>query len=182
MCKICETRPVYEFSNGRKICSFCFTRWFQKKALYTIRKFSMLRKEDAIGYGKGNGFRDVVLENVLQMYSKGAIVELVRLPSKKNVNKIAIPETTDLTSNEILIQLIKGKINIKKFQPVDGSVIKPLCLFTDKEVLLYAKIKNLKFKIAAEKKDKLSVFIDGLETKHPEVKHAIVNGILELKN
>jgi hypothetical protein len=181
MCKICETKPVYEFSNGRTICSVCFTKWFQKKALYTIRKFNMLRKEDTIGYKKGNEFRDVVLEDILQMFSRNAIVELFKLPNKKKVSKIAISETTDLTSNEIIEQLIRGRVNVKKFKPVDGKVIKPLCLFTDKEVLLYAKIKNLKFKINKEKKDNLSVFIDELETKHPEIKHAIINGILGLE-
>ena len=138
----------------------------------------MLRKEDIIGYKRGSNFRDVVLENILEMYSSRAVVELVRLPSRKKVSKIAVPETTDLISNEILNQLIRGEVNIKKFQPVDGKVIKPLCLFTDKEVLLYAELKNLKFKPGKEEKDKLSVFIDELEIKHPDVKHAIVNSVL----
>jgi len=65
-------------------------------------------------------------------------------------------------------------------------VIKPLYLFLDEEVLLYAKLKKLKFKKEIKgkktKKDKISNFIDDLEVKHPEIKHAIINSYLELYN
>ena len=43
MCKLCKTKPVYEFTNQRKLCKACFIHWFEKKFLYTIRKFNMIR-------------------------------------------------------------------------------------------------------------------------------------------
>ena len=66
---------------------------------------------------------------------------------KLKVSKIAIPSTTDLIAYGILNELINGKNkNLKKLLPVENKVIKPLYLFLDKEVLLYAKLKKLKFK------------------------------------
>jgi hypothetical protein len=46
--------------------------------------------------------------------------------------------------------------------------------------LLYAKLKNLKYKNIKKKEDKLNNFLNNFEKKHPEVKRAIVNSILEL--
>jgi len=135
MCKLCETKPVYEFTNQRKLCKICFIRWFQKKVLYTIRKFEMISKNDIIGYENSGDFRGVVLEDVLKMFAEKAIVELVRLPSKKNLNKIAIASTTDLEADKIVHALIKGG---KLSSAVEGKIIKPLYLFLDREDLLYA--------------------------------------------
>ena len=204
MCKLCETKPVYEFTNQRKLCKTCFVRWFQKKVLYTIRKFEMIKKNEVIGYDN-SGFRGIVLEDVLKMFAEKSIVELapqaytkevrepaeagpekfslkiftkgIKLPSKKKLDKIAIASTTDLEADKIIHFLIKGKGKLDS--AVDGKIIKPLYLFLDKEVLFYAKLKKLKFKKIKEKKDKISKFIDELEKMHPEVKQAIVSSYLK---
>ncbi len=208
MCKLCETKPVYEFTNQRKLCRTCFVRWFQKKVLYTIRRFKMIKKNEVVGYKKARDFREVVLQDVLKMFAKKAMVELVKLPistlrvypeksfsthkmypERKNFstrgkiftrgNKIAIASTTDLEADKIIHFLIKGNVNdLKNVLPVNNKIIKPLYLFLDKEVLLYAKLKKLKFKKEKIKKDKISLFIDELEKKHPEVKQAVVGSFL----
>ena len=181
MCRQCELKPVYEFTNKRKLCRRCFVKYFQKKVLYTIRKFGMIKKGDVIGYINAGDFRGVVLEDVLKMFSEKAMVELIKLPGKKRVNKIAMSSTIDLEAYEIINTLIKSNIkNLEKIKPIDRKIIKPLYLFLDKEVMLYAKFKNLKFKKGKEIKDKISRFIDVLEKKHPEVKRAIVKGYLKL--
>ena len=59
-------------------------------------------------------------------------------------------------------------------------------MFLDKEVLLYAKLRKLapkgvpsvKEDLNTEGKDKISLFIDELEKKHPEVKQAVVGSWL----
>jgi len=192
MCKICETKPVYEFTNQRKLCAKCFVRYFQKKFLYTIRKFKMINIDvNSIYYKRGNSFQDVVLEDVLEFFQEKTGIEIRSLQSrslidkkvdkKRTALKIATSETLDLTSYKIVDSLIKkDSKNMKKFLPVEGKTIKPLYLFLDKEVLLYAKIKKLKFVKKKEKKDKINDFIDEVEKKHPEVKRAIVNGFLRL--
>lgn len=194
MCKLCETKPVYEFTNKRKVCKNCFVRYFQKKFLTTIRKFNMIKRGEIIGYKKGNSFRDIVLEDLLFMFSKNGMVEIVKIQkldvrnqkseirSRKSDFKIAISSTIDSESDKIVHILIKGDSkNLKEIAPVDKKIIKPLYLFLDAEILLYAKIKKLKFKKEKEKKDKISKFIDELEKKHPEIKRAILNSYLELE-
>ena len=47
-------KHVYEFTNKRKLTKAEFLKWFQKKFLYTIRKFEMVKKNDVLGYKKSN--------------------------------------------------------------------------------------------------------------------------------
>ena len=182
MCHQCQTKPVYEFTNKRKVCGNCFVRYFQKKVFYTIRKFEMIKRGEVVGYVRGSNFRSIVLEDVLKMLGKKGI-EIVQgaKPSQIKISKIAEPTTTDIIAYKIINEIIQGNSNnLKEFLPVDKKIIKPLCLFLDKEVLLYAKLKKLKFKKVVEEKSKTSLFIDELEKKHPEVKRAVVNGLLKL--
>ena len=136
----------------------------------------MIKKNEIIGYKKESDFRSVVLEDVLKMFSEKAPVELVKLPSKRKFNKIAIASTTDLEADKIIHFLIRGGKKLES--AVEGKIIKPLYLFLDKEVLLYAKLKKLKFKRIKEK-NKISLFIDELEKTHPEVKQAVVGSLLK---
>ena len=181
MCKLCENQPVYEFTNQRKLCRVCFVRWFEKKFLYTIRRFSMIGREDIVAYENKGDFRGVVLENLLKMFSERSLVKIIKLPSKKKFTKKAIPDTLDINSDKIIKDVVKGKIaDLENLGAVDGKIIRPLYLFLDQEVLLYAQIKKLKFKKTKQTKDKWTKFIDDLEKKHPEIKRAIVNSYLEL--
>jgi hypothetical protein len=180
MCRLCETKPVYEFTNKRKLCKTCFIDYFRKKVLYTIRKFSMISRGDIIGYKKTNNFKGVVLESVLQFVKGKTDLELVKLPSSR-AKKIATDDSIDSEAGRILNTLIeKNASGIKEFLPKYKNIIKPLCLFLDEEILLYAKLTNLKFKPVKKKENKTEKFINEFEKKHPEVKRAIINGILEL--
>ncbi len=187
MCNQCEIKPVYEFTNKRKLCKRCFINYFNKKFLYIIRKFKMIKTDDIIGYENKGNFRGVVLEEVLNIFSEKSMINIIKLPSKKKITRKAISVTLDIDSDKFIHILFKeSEKKIKKdISPVDKInnviIIKPLYLFLDKEVLLYAKLKNLKFKVLKEKqKDKISIFIDELEEKHPELKRAIINTYLEL--
>ena len=181
MCNLCELRPVYEFTNKRKLCKRCFIRYFQKKVLYIIRKFKMISNSNMVGYKFKKDFRSIVLGNILEMFSKKTLIELVRLPSKKKVDKIAIPSTIDLEADKFIHEIINKKLQtLKAIKPVNGKVIKPLYLFLDKEVLLYAKLNKLKFIKEKQTKNKINSFIDELEKKHPEVKRAVVNSYLKI--
>lgn len=181
MCKQCEINPVYEFTNQRKLCKNCFINYFNKKLLFTIRKFHLIKSGDVIGYKKGENFREVVLENILRFISEKYVFQVVKLPNKK-ANKIAITSTLDLESCDIINLFIEEGINLEKISPVDENFIKPFYLFLDEEILLYAKLKNIKYKKEKKISNKVNNFLNDLEKKHPEVKRAIVNGILNLDN
>jgi len=180
MCIQCKTKPVYEFTNKRKVCAKCFVRYFQKKVFYTIRRFEMLKKGDLVGYLKLDDFRSVVLEDVLKVFEEKGFANVVILPMRK-VDKIAVNSTIDFEASGIISELIKGNVkNLKEFSPVNKKEIKPLYLFLDAEVLLYAKLRKLKFKKEKLKKDKIMNFVDELEKKHLEVKRAVVNSYLKI--
>ena len=178
MCNLCLTKPVYEFTNKRKICGRCYINWFQKKFLYTLRKFDMIGQDDIIGYQNKGDFRGAVLEELLNILVEKSPVEIVKLPTKKKVTKKAISTTKDLESDKIINILIKKDAKeLKELSPVNKNVIKPLYLFLDKEVLLYAKLKKLKFK--KEDKPKETI-VSLLEKKHPEIRHSIIQSYLDL--
>lgn len=180
MCKQCETNPVYEFTNKRKLCKTCFVHYFEKKVLYTIRKFGLIKQREIIGYKKASDFKSVVLDRILTFISEKSEITLVKIPNKK-VKKIAVNSSLDSESERIIKILIGGKSEgLEKCFSIEKNMIKPLYLFLDEEILLYAKLKNLKFTEKKKKKSKIANFLGELEKKHPEVKRATVNSILEL--
>ena len=83
MCKQCNANPVYEFTNQRKLCKNCFIEYFEKKALYTIRKFGMIKNGDVIGYKENNDFRNIVLLEILKLLKNKADIEIIKLPTKR---------------------------------------------------------------------------------------------------
>jgi tRNA(Ile)-lysidine synthase TilS/MesJ len=180
MCKLCQTKPVYEFTNQRKLCKNCFVQYFQKKVFYSVRRFKMIQYHDVVAYKNKKDFRNVVLKKVLELFEEKSIISLVKFSSKK-ATKIAIASTLDSESDKIIHSLIKGKPSqLENMSPVEKKIINPLYLFLDEEILLFARIKKLKFIKSKEKKDAISKFIDNLEKKHPEIKRAIINSYLEL--
>ena len=108
---------------------------------------------------------------------------MVKLPNKK-ATKIAKSDTTDSVADEIVHEVVSGDLKKGGIKPKKGKIIRPLYLFLDKEVLLYAKLRGLKHASAQPtrpKQDRLEKFVDELEEKHPEIRHAIVNGMLGLE-
>jgi len=183
MCEQCRLKPIYVFTNKRQVCARCFINYFQKKFLYTIRKFKMLNRNDIVlCENKKQDFRKVVLKYLLKTFSERSSIKITNLKTKANSTKKAIATTTDLAAYEIILSTInKNSRDFSKMLPVVKKTIKPLYLFLDKEVLLYAQLKKLKFeKQQIKKTDKIVKFIDELEKKHPEIKRAIVSGFLKL--
>lgn len=177
---------VYEFTNKRKLTKAEFLKWFQKKFLYTIRKFKMINNSGRIGYPKSGDVNAVVLKDLLEMLAEKAPVEVeAKYWNKMNKNdKVALTYTSDTITRLILSTIIYNNASQLKDLGVPISknkkIICPLCLFLDKEVELYAKLKGLKYKNVKVKKDKISSFIEELEKKHPELKHSVVQSYLEL--
>lgn len=172
---------VYEFTNKRKLTKKEFIHWFQKKFLYTIRKFKMIEKEDVVAYENKGDFRSVVLESLLNLYAEKGIIDVIKLSKSRKFNKKAVSNTADIEADKLIQHIVKGKLDsLNKFAPVNKKVIKPLFLFLDKEVELYAKLIGLKYKKTKPKTDKLGKFVNDLEKKHPEIKHSIVKSYLEL--
>lgn len=181
MCKLCEKNPVYEFTNKRKLCKNCFIYWFNKKFLYTLRKFQMIKSGEIIAYKNEGDFRGMVLEENLKQFGNQAKIQLIKLPTKKRYNKIALSSSLDQDSYTFIKSLIENKTKKnKELSPNYNKEIKPLYLFLDKEIKLYADLKKIKYQKIKEKKSEWEEFIDKLEKSHPEIKQAIMQSYLKI--
>lgn len=136
----------------------------------------MINRDDIIYFKSNKNFKDVVIEEVLKLVIERSNIKLTNNKSKST--KVVISDTIDSEANEIVNCLINKKI--KSFKPVDGKIIRPLYLFSDEEVLLYTKLKGLKFKTKKTKTNDISEFLEKMEKKHPEIKRAVVNSYLKL--
>jgi hypothetical protein len=153
-CKLCKTKAVWKFTNKEQLCKNCFVRYFEKKVKGAVRKYKM-----PIGVVKGNGLKEKVVGSIL----KG-------LPHRKG--KIS-PENLNNISNKVLYAVIYGKIDeLKKMRP--GN--QPLYFLSDKEILLYAKIKGIKGKLVENREmKKIDAFIKKIEERNPDIRKNVVN-------
>lgn len=141
--------------------------------------------DEKISYICQGDFRDVVLEEVLKIFSKRVGVDLNGFKILKSKSgKIVLSITSDYVADGIVNNLIQDKVlNLDDFLPVQKVgktiLVKPLYLFLDKEVFLYAKLKGLKFKEVKKKQDKVNQFIESMKNKHPELSHSVVSSLLE---
>lgn len=180
MCKNCEIEPVYEFTNQRKLCKNCFVHWFEKKFLYTVRKFKMFSLNEKVSFKNDNGVQSKVLEECLKILEKGSRISLLKPNLKKRYDKFALNSTLDKESYEFIEALIKNKKINKEILPVNKKFVRPLYLFLDKEVEIYAKIKNIKYTEKKEKTNEWKEFMEKLEKIHPEIKQATIQSYLKI--
>jgi len=112
---------VYEFTNQRKLTKAEFLKWFQKKALYIIKKFKMIQNNDVVVYENKGDFRGVVLEDVLKIFAEKGSVEVVQMRSLRSLidgSKQALP-------NFSLKKLLhNNKIQAEKSDEIDFKAYK----------------------------------------------------------
>jgi len=137
----------------------------------------MVHTGDIIYYNQKTIYA-LILEDLFRLYSEKTRIKFTN--NRDKATKIATDDSIDSEADEILDDLINKKI--KNINPVDGKIIRPLYLFLNEEILLYAQLKGLKSKSEKRKKSNISEFLDDLEKKHPEVKRAVVNSYLILES
>lgn len=180
MCKRCETNPVYEFTNQRKLCKNCFIYWFEKKFLYTVRKFKLFLPEEKVSFEYLEDVSSVVLMECLKILENGSRIKMLEPNLKKGFDKFASKSTLDENSFEIISSLVEDNFSLKENQPINGKFVSPLYFFLKKEVKLYADLKKLKYKKEKIQRKDWEKFINELEKEHPEIKHAIINSYLKI--
>ena len=159
-CYLCKGRGVIKQQKGRDICRKCFCMLLEKR----IRKYARLNKL----FKKGD--RILVKGGMDKYFVKSILKDMpVKLVSKGG-NKVVIQWSLDDEINEFVKALFEGK----KVKKIKG--IKLLKVATDKELLMFAKIKKIKFK--PNKKDKgVQMFLDAVEAKHPNIKYNLLHNI-----
>jgi len=140
----------------------------------------MVKQGETISYKDANDVNSVVLKRMLEFLSSKSRINLVKSSNKKS-NKVALNSSLDSESENVILSLIEGNsLDLNKSLPLEKNIIKPLYLFLEEEIILYAKLNNLNFKENKITKNKTREFIDSFEKNHPEVKRAIINSLLKI--
>lgn len=168
-------KTIYVLQNGKKLDQRKFIDYFEKKVLYTIRKYKLL---DGIKNNYNSNARDVKVQDFFVL--------------KKIDNVFISQESVD----EIAIQVLKTfmkkgdiKRNLNKLGPAviinNQKIIRPFYLMKKEEMKIYACIKKIKLDIKNKKENpatrKIEMWLSDLEKKHLEIKNAVVNSLLKIE-
>lgn len=184
MCIECSKKPVYELTNKRKFCKKCFCNYIEKKVFYTIRKFKLIKQEEKVYILYSKDTASAVLYSILSKLAKQRRQNIVKVTEKdmKSLKRVVVSSNLDEEAEGIIRNLMYNNIqSMSNLGPKERKRVKPLYFCSDKEIMLYAKLKKLPIGRQKEnKKDKIRDFLDEMEKKHPELKNAIVNAFLEI--
>ena len=122
---------VWEFTNQKKLEKDEFINYFERKIFKNIRKYSMLPGDRIIKLKKSDGLNTTILKKILEEKFR---VEFSNNPnfSSENLSEVA---------EEIFKNILEGKFTGPK--PKD-KISRPFYFTSDKEIELYAKLKNIK--------------------------------------
>ena len=133
-----------------------------------VRKHSRINKL----FSKGD---KIFVSGLAKYFVKSILSKMpVEIVSKKKANKIVVSWSMDDEANEFISALFNNK-KVKK-----NNDIKLLKVLSDKELLLFAKIKGLKFKANKKNKD-VQKFLDDVEKKHGNIKYNLLKNIDSLR-
>lgn len=164
---------IYLLSCGKWLDRRGFIRYFERKVLYTLRKYKML--DSAIVIDNKNP-KSAVLKHFMKKISP-------RNKSKGEVMMLA--DSTDDISVKIIEVFMKGKyqdlkILLPRFKKGNKTFVRPFYFMLDKEIELYAKLKDIKMKKIKVDND-VRKWLDDYEQKHLELKNSVVSSLLRIE-
>ena len=119
---------VWAFTNQRELNKSRFIDYVERKVFRTIRKYQMLPKDKIIRLKKSNNVNTLVLKKILETKFQ---VKFSQVPNLSSDNLSQVAEDT-------FQNILKGKFT----GPQPES--RPLYFLSDKEIELYARLKNIK--------------------------------------
>lgn len=159
---------VWTFTNQKSLNEKEFILYIEKKVFRTIRKHSLLPKDMLFKIKKDNSLNTSVLKQILE---KKFQVESTNKPNTSSENLSDIAQNT-------FENLTKG--NFKGIYPED-KIKRPLYFISDKELELYAKLKNIKGTKNKRNKKINSLFEKFLD-KNQDLEINIVKVLNQVKN
>lgn len=126
-------KTVWTFTNQKKLTKSEFINYFERKVFRTIRKFQMLPSTKIFTIKKKNDLNTLVLKQILETKFQ---VKLI--PNTESQIPNTSSSNLSQSAEDIFENIIKGKFN----NPQKTNA--PLIYLSDKEVELYASLKNIK--------------------------------------
>ena len=121
-------KTVWTFTNQRELNKSQFLDYIERKVFRTIRKYQMLPKNKIIILNKSKSLNTTILKNILQ----------TKFQVKQSIKPNISSDNLSQIAEDIFKNILKGKFK-EKLKPNT-----PLIYFSDKEIELYAKLKNIK--------------------------------------
>jgi len=121
-------KTVWTFTNKKELDKNQFINYFERKIFRTIRKFKILPKDKIFKIKKSNDLNTIILKKILETKFQ------VKYSTKPNTSSDNLSQIAE----DIFKNIIKGNFN----NPQKTNA--PLIYLSDKEVELYANLKNIK--------------------------------------
>ncbi len=160
-------KNVWEFTNQKKLDKKEFIAYFEKKVFKTIRKYGLLPKNKIFKIRKSGDLNTIVLKYILEQ--KFSVV----FSNKPNV----ISDNLSDISEEIFINILNGIFS--GLLPKENDIGIPLYFNSDKELILYAKLKNLKGSLRKRDK-KVQELFSKFIVKNPDLEINIIKALGQL--
>lgn len=166
----------YLLSCGKWLNRRQFLNYFERKVLYTIRKYHI----DCNGTIKDRREKAKVLkyflDNRLNKYKNNG---------EKQKKVVILADSLDDVAAMIIEAFAKNKINdlkflLPSFSRGSKNFARLFYLITEKEIHLYAELKKIKLKKETKNKNEIALWLDDFEKKHIELKNSIVNSVLKV--
>jgi hypothetical protein len=179
-CYLCNKTAEIKQQKGRAVCNECFSRLIEKR----VRKYTRLNKifrpnDRVLVIGELNKY-------LVKSIAKGLPIKIFyrvkidkNFVKKNKINKVIIEWTADDRDN-LFLESLFSRQSMKNILNKKSS-ISLLCVITDKEAKLFAKIKKLKFKENKKNKD-VQRFLDDMEKKDPGIKFRLLKNRNFLKS
>ncbi|MCK4650043.1 hypothetical protein KAT36_02315 [Candidatus Pacearchaeota archaeon] len=155
---------VWKFTNGRELNKNEFLNYFERKVFRTIRRFQMLPKNKLFTLKKSNDLNTATLKQILQ----------TKFQLKHSTSPNISADNLSQIAEDIFKNIIRGKFHY----PLPTAHC-PLLYLSDKEVKLYAKLKNIKGTKRKQDKNIQSLFNKFLK-KNQDLELNILKSALQL--
>lgn len=156
-------KTVWRFTNQRELNKSEFIDYVERKVFRTIRKFKMLPKNKIIILKKSEGLNLIVLNNILKTKFQ------TKFQGKPNISSDNLSQIAE----DIFKEILKGKFNYSL--PENA----PLIYLSDKEIELYAKLKNIKDKKRKQDK-KIQTLFEKFLKKNQDLELNIIKAVSQL--
>jgi len=156
-------RTVWKFTNQRELDKNQFIDYVRRKVFRTIRKEQMLPKNKIMTIRKSGTLNTIILKEILETKFE------VKYSTKPNLSSDNLSQLAE----EIFENIIKGNFNTKL------KTNAPLIQLSDKEIELYAKLRNIKGTSRKENK-KIQALFKKFLTKNQDLELNILKAQTQL--
>lgn len=179
-----KNKAVVDLFYIKNLCKSCFFKIIERRLRKHIRLNKLFKKNDRILIIDNLSFylvKKIIKDLPVKIFFKEIPVNSLNNKKIKDyirnnkINRIVIPWTLD---DEI--SLFLENIFLNKKTRIKKDYIKLLKTVTDKEIILFARLKNIKFRENKKNKE-IKEFLDKLEYKHPETKFSLLRSINQLE-